>query len=323
MHSPTISPFIRRLLPVLAVLAAALFAALPATGRAAGSPRTAPIVPRINGGQQAFLRQVFDRGQSRGLRAGVFAKVGDSITESQAFLAGLACDEARWGSYSGLQDVVRYFSQVGFPQDFTAVWCEVANSFSRASAAAVSGFSVDFILGAEEDPSPGCRTGEAHLDCEYRLLRPAFSLVMLGTNDLQRYGVVRRFRRDMRTLVRRSLTADVIPVLSTIPPRTDSATYAARVDPYNRAIIAVARRTRVPLWNYWRALQGPRIVNDGLHTDGIHPNVFGSYDCDPFCAPLDFGDEGLRYGYNQRNLTALQVLERLRQRIVGDASPGS
>jgi hypothetical protein len=107
----------------------------------------------------------------------------------------------------------------------------------------------------------------------------------------------------------------VIPVLSTIPPRLDSERYGRRVGVFNRRIAAVAREGRVPLWNYWRSLHGSTMVNHGISDDGIHPNIYG--DCRPplGCRSVDFTAAGLRFGYDQRNLGALRVLDRLRQRI--------
>jgi hypothetical protein len=75
----------------------------------------------------------------------------------------------------------------------------------------------------------------------------------------------------------------------------------------------------VLLVKLWRALTRPGMVNQGMHTDGIHPNVYVSYECDPFSRPLDFGSQALRYGYNQRNLITLETLERVRERVI---SPG-
>jgi hypothetical protein len=45
--------------------------------------------------------------------------------------------------------------------------------------------------------------------------------------------------------------------------------------------------------------------------DGIHPNVYNGAD------GAVLTSTGLRYGYNQRNLQTLQILEKLK-RIVAD-----
>ena len=85
----------------------------------------------------------------------------------------------------------------------------------------------------------------------------------------------------------------MIPILSTIPPRLDDRAADRRVHRFNAILVAWPRANRVPLINFWRATQLPRMVDQGMHTDGIHPNVYGSYECQPFCDPFDFGSEAL------------------------------
>jgi lysophospholipase L1-like esterase len=161
-----------------------------------------------------------------------------------------------------------------------------------------------------------CHAQESPLACEYRLLRPAWSLIMFGTNDLEQIGDVGRYREDMNRIVSQSRSRGVIPILSTIPPRLDSAALNSRVSAYNDALYRLAANRGVLLVNFWRALMTQGMVNHGMYTDGIHPNVYSSYECTPFCRPLDFGSTGLRYGYNQRNLITLQTLDRIRRAVI-------
>jgi lysophospholipase L1-like esterase len=161
-----------------------------------------------------------------------------------------------------------------------------------------------------------CRAQESPMVCEYRLLRPAWSLVMFGTNDLEQIGDAGRYRQDINRIVSVSRSRGVIPILSTIPPRLDSAALNRRVSAYNDALYRLAANRGVLLINFWRALMQPGMVNHGMHTDGIHPNVYSSYDCTPFCRPLDFGAQGLHYGYNQRNLITLETLDRIRRQVI-------
>jgi hypothetical protein len=107
----------------------------------------------------------------------------------------------------------------------------------------------------------------------------------------------------------------VIPVLSTIPPRLDNTVYNARVVRYNAIIIRMAAAKRLPLWNYWLALQSPELIDNGLSGDRIHPNTYRT------TQSADFSQEGLRYGYNQRNLTALQVLDAVRRIVILNGAP--
>ena len=136
---------------------------------------------------------------------------------------------------------------------------------------------------------------------------------MFGSNELANRMPLEAYRGWLQRLVATLVNAGVIPVLSTIPHRTDNAIAAGRVAAYNGVIVTVAAEAGVPLWNYWRTLQGPEMVAAGMAPDGIHPNAMG------FGGVLT--PSGLRYGFNQRNLTALQVLARLKQVVYEDGPP--
>jgi hypothetical protein len=283
--------------------------------------REAPIVPRIDAAFAGQLRAQLADARATGNRAAVFAKLGDSITETQAYLQGLACDEERLAGHSDLRATIDFFHRVRFPDGYTAIWCGYADSFSRASAAAMSGQTAEWATASGAADGSRCRAQESPMACEYRLLRPAWSLVMFGTNDLERSGSVDGFRQAVKRIVSQSRSRGVIPILFTIPPRLDSATFDGRVRVYNQALYRLAAEQDVLLINYWRALMQPGMVNHGMYTDGIHPNVYVSYDCTPFCRPLDFGAQGLRYGYNQRNLITLETLGRIRRQVIAAGRP--
>lgn len=303
----------------LGVAALGAVIALAATGtpqaKAAGW-RDAPIVPRIGPALSGQLRTQLTDARAAGNRAAVFAKLGDSITETQAYLQGLACDEQRLAGHADLRPTISFFDRVRFPDVYTSAWCGHADSFSRSSAAAMSGENAEWVTSNGAADGGRCHTNESPLACEYRLLRPAWSLVMFGTNDLEQIPGVQRYRSDMNRIVSVSRSRGVIPILSTIPPRLDSAALNRRVSSYNDALYRLAANRGVLLVNFWRALMQAGMVNHGMYTDGIHPNVYSSYDCTPFCRPLDFGSQGLRYGYNQRNLITLQTLDRIRREVI-------
>jgi hypothetical protein len=272
------------------------------------------VVPKIDGALESSLERRLDEALAAGNRADVFAKLGDSITESQAFLRGLGCGEERLAGWASLRPTIELFHRARLPDRYTDVWCGYADSFSRASAGALTGQTAAWATSAG-DGSGECGPGESPLHCEYRLLDPAFSVVMFGTND-SGFVSARDYRDAMSRIVDESLAGGVIPILSTIPPRLDDADADRRAHRFNSIVAGLADRNRVPLINFWRATQAPRMVHEGMHTDGIHPNVYASYECDPFCAPLDFGREALRYGYNQRNLATLRTLDRIRRAVI-------
>jgi hypothetical protein len=270
-----------------------------------------PIVPVINSASKATLRAIYLSGQGLGNRAGVFAKVGDSITASGSFLSDIGCQSENLGDYSSLASTISFFRTTTFPTGYGSAWCSDSNSFNAYSVSADSGWSADYALAVLNPLPSGCTApNNTALLCELKRKKPSIVLIMYGTNDLERYNDLSTFRTQLMTIVQKSVAAGVIPVLSTIPGRTDS--YAGRVASYNAAIIAVAQANDIPLWNYWLALQAPSIIDHGISADGVHPNIYlGDQGA-------DFTTTGLKYGYNQRNLTAVQVLEVIKRIVIDD-----
>jgi hypothetical protein len=275
-----------------------------------------PIVPVIDSTSKATLRTIYLNGQVLGNRSGVFAKVGDSITASGSFLSDIGCQSEDLGSYSSLASTISFFRTTTFPVAYGTAWCSDSNSFNAYSVSADSGWSADYALAVLNPLPSGCAApNNTALLCELKRKKPSIVLIMYGTNDLERYNDVSAFRTQLTSIVQKSVAAGVIPVLSTIPGRTDS--YVGRVASYNTAIIAVAQSTGSPLWNYWLALQDPSVINQGISADGIHPNIYLGDQGANFTAT------GLHYGYNQRNLTAVQVLAVIKRIVIDDGTPDS
>jgi hypothetical protein len=269
----------------------------------------------IDAAVKANLRAVFLRGQAAGNRPDVFAKIGDSISESASFLQDVGCGQENVGAHSELTAIIDFFRNTTFPSAYTSVWCGIANSFTRGSVSAVAGWAAADAL--QPVNVTGCPAPDnTALRCELHLLRPSMALIMYGTNDLERYNDLAVYRSNLAALVAQSLEAGVIPILSTIPPRLDDPTLGARVAAHNQVVIEVAQAQQVPLLNYWLAMTGPQMVNQGISQDGVHPNLFGG--CAPDCLSADFTDAGLRYGYNQRNFTAIETFGKIKAIVVDD-----
>lgn len=243
-------------------------------------------------------QEIFRRGQQMGNNAGVFAKVGDSITASDLFLSPIGTGSYELGTYDELQPVINFFSQTAARNHY---------SFASNSVAARGGFTTKFVLNPDFAPSSLCQPGETPLACEYRAIKPSVALIMLGTNDVRVMGAG-TFEAKLSEIVQYSMDQGVIPVLSTIPDQPNTA-YASTVLQFNRIIEGIAARYDVPLWDYRQAMQG--LQNQGLSSDNVHPShnpVFGT--------TAYFTPDGLRYGYNMRNLTALQVLDAIWRNII-------
>lgn len=250
-----------------------------------------PVIPTIDSAMTARLATVIQTGQANGNRANVFTRAGDSITYSNQFLVPLATASAavdRAGDGS-LNDTLGYFRS-GFIGS--------NNSFANPSTAAYGGWTSSDVL--------------ARLPNELATSRPAFVLIMVGTNDITLGVSVDTYRQNLTRIVQTALNAGVVPVLSTIPDIALYPSAQSRLGEFNQAVQDVGESLQVPVWNYWRALQ--RLPDKGLSADGVHPSA----------SPNGGGDLtafGLNYGYDVRNLTALQTLDKLRRVLLVGQSP--
>lgn len=248
----------------------------------------APPANNIISGITSTSREIFIKGQSQGNRANVFSKVGDSITVGSFMLYPIGNGTYELGEYSNLQPVINYFSSVNARE---------GNSFNNNSLSADNGWTTRSVLEPSLANPAYCQPTETPLECEYRVVRPSVALIMLGTNDLAVVPLA-EYRQRMEQIVTISIDMGVIPVLSTIPNRL-----GFDVTPFNNVVKETARKYDVPLWDYHFALQDA--PNTGLGDDGVHPS-FPSWD---LAESATFTEEFMGYGYNIRNLTALQALD--------------
>ena len=72
----------------------------------------------------------------------------------------------------------------------------------------------------------------------------------------------------------------------------------------NQDIADLAEEYELPVWNFWAAIQ--HLPDHGLQEDGIHLTFYSNYFSDPHC---------WKTAWAYRNLTALQVLEKLQFEI--------
>jgi len=273
---------------------------LPIATPAAPPPPTATPLPNAGYISNVTLRMlgVFQRGQALGNRANVFSKVGDSITVSTAFLVPLGLNNYTLGQYTDLQPVIDYFSAAEAHAGL--------NAFANRSLAAKVGWRARAVLGTGGETQPDCRPGEMPLACEYRVVRPAVALIMLGTNDVP-YTPDAEFDSDLRRILDLTLEQGVIPVLSTIPPFTRPGD-EGRAEALNVILRALALEYGVPLLDYYAAL--PALPAAGLAGDGVHPSAA------PDARNADFTPDHLQYGFVVRNLTALYALNEVWEKII-------
>lgn len=245
-------------------------------------------------------REIFAHGQRLGNRADVFSKIGDSITVAPHMLAPLTLGVHNLGDYDYLQTTIDYFSQTIVRDD--------RSSFAVNSLAAYTGWSAPAVLDPAYADSAYCLPGESPLLCEYRLTRPAIALIMFGTNDVG-FSTPRVYRASLERIVELSISRGVLPVISTIPPRTG---YEDGVSVYNQIVRETAIAYDIPLWDYGRVMAAVGSIS--LDTDGVHPSIPPR----GIEGAVDFRRSNLYYGYVLRNLTALHVLDALLHQVIAD-----
>jgi hypothetical protein len=240
-----------------------------------------PEYPNILLPGKERLRDIFGAGAQGGMRSGVFSKVGDSLTANEMFLVPFGSGGYDLGEYGYLQEVIDFFSRE------TA---RSANSFANDSLTAQTGWRAEHVLDPAKARAP-CDAGESPLLCEYRIVRPAVAVIMLGTNDVM--AGPGTFRESMSRILDLSLDRGIIPILTTIPELRGKD-----VGPYNAAIRDLAAQRDIPLIDLHAALA--RLPNQGVAPDGVHLS---------WMEPAVFRPQYLQHGMTVRNLLTLQALD--------------
>jgi hypothetical protein len=224
---------------------------------------------------------IYQLGQMMGNDPQAFSKVGDCQSTLPSFLGDFDKGNYVLGDqYNYLEPTIQYFS----------------GSFNRNSRAAKDGMSAAGTMATLWNVWKDCESYETPLDCEYRLNKPSFAFISLGTNDA--YGFA-SLDVTLRRVIDVTIGHGIVPVLVT---KADNAEGNNR---NNEIISRIAYEYEIPLWNFWLSVQP--LPEHGLRSK--EHLTFGE-----FTSPFDFSKpDNLLYAWNVRNLTALQVLDMLRQ----------
>ena len=223
----------------------------------------------------------------------IFSKVGASATVSASYLHCFAGDAIDLDGRP-VQPAIDWFLDGEI---------DGVTPFERQSETTVVGWHAGRALAG--DPSP--------LQREIDAANPRFATIQYGTNDV---GIVSldTYGDNLLTVVDTLLEQGVIPVLSTVMPRGDSAVQDAKIPAFNTAVRAVAQARQIPLVDLHLAIRD--LPNQGLANDQIHPSV---YRADGQRRACDFSMAGLAYGYNWRNLLTIQAFSGLVDTLLRDA----
>ena len=226
---------------------------------------------------------IYGYGQSLGNNPYLFTKVGDSLTATAGFMYQIGWKNYNLGDYGYLQAVIDHFG----------------SSYGHTAKSMYPGWKSYSVL--TPDLAGDCLPGEIPLECEYRQTRPAFALILLGTNDVHE-STASVYEANMRDVIEISIDKGVIPILSTVPLRLDSP---AQVDSYNAVLRRLAGEYSIPLWDLYN--ETINLPASGISSDTVHLSVPG----DDLGNSARFDGSNLQYGMNVRNLGALKMLESM------------
>ena len=236
-----------------------------------------PVLPEFND----HARHILWLGIKNGHDPHAFSKVGDCDTSTSWYLSDYDRDQVYYdlGDYESLRPVLDFYH----------------GSFSRLSLAATPGFSAASVLSTFWLNYDYCNYDELPLTCEYRIHNPLTVLISLGTNDGYNPPV---FKENMRQIIELTLADNRLPILML---KADNVEKNFSI---NQDIADLAKEYDLPVWNFWAAIQ--QLENHGLQSDGIHLTFYSNY----FSHPKTW-----ETAWAYRNLTALQVLEKLQFEI--------
>ncbi|MHC1781345.1 MAG: hypothetical protein AB9891_01055 [Anaerolineaceae bacterium] len=232
-----------------------------------------PVVPKITGGAQA----IYALGQKLGNNPRTYSVVGDCQSDPDVFMGTFDTDRYRLPDANlGLQETINQFK----------------GSFGRQSVSVKDGMSVSSALSPLWADQTQCLPNESPIICEYRLNKPSFVFINLGTNwksaDMDAY------ENYLRQIVDFWVKNGVVPILST---KVDNLEGNHLI---NLAAAQVAYDYDIPVWNFWKAAD--KLPNHGL--DPMH---------DP-TQPLTYLTSDAWY---MRSITGLQTLDSVWRGVAG------
>jgi hypothetical protein len=248
-------------------------------------------LPVIPGQVSPRVREIYRNGLALGNNPHVFSRIGDCASAAPAFLVGFD-GPYNLGAYTALQPTIDYFQ----------------GSFKRPSLAAKAGMNSAGLL-TTLWTGKQCLKNESLLDCQYRLDRPSFAFIAIGTNEA--YYVHENpgsFEHNMRLILDDTIARGIVPILST---KADNVEGDQSI---NATIARLALEYQIPLWNFWLAAQP--LPKHGM-VDPEHLNSVSYTNFTDFSIP-----NSLEYGVQMHNLTALQMLDLLREQLAGTAAVG-
>jgi hypothetical protein len=240
-----------------------------------------PVVPTVD----ANIRRIYENGQRLNNDPHAFSILGDCLSLPINMFGnyGKGPNHYNLGEYTNLQPVIDWF----------------VDSFKRQSISLGDGFSTAAVLSPLWNDPKQCRKNETPMACEYRVHRPSYALISLGTDD---YLISpETYEKRMREIVEYTISKGIIPILATKADNREGD------HAFDRIVARLAYEYDVPLWNFWAAVQSlPKggVENDRGHLTWADPNRLDNILGMEFAIPI-------------RNITALQTLDSIWRGLIG------
>lgn len=199
------------------------------------------------------VRQIYQRGQLRGLQSDFLLSVGDCNSESHFYLESLLDND--------LSD-----------ENYQSTISEYSRAFAFKGQSVNSGLNALSVMDPFWASSDVCPAGESPLTCDYRSTQAFAAMIMFGANDINVLNTA-GYEMAMREIIETTLDRDIIPILSTFSVRPlDDDRYAQGVR-FNGVLIHLAQEYDIPLVNFWLATRD--IAGNGILHDNAHLTVEG------------------------------------------------
>ncbi len=250
----------------------------------AASWQQLPIVPQVS----PEMMEVYQRGLARGRDPNRFSKIGDCQNITTYYLAMFDSGSYSLGTdYAYLQPTIDHFK----------------DSWWRESLAVKGGMNVAAVQNVMWANPQLCKSGETPLQCELRVYNPSIAIISMEESWS---GSIDNYDFYMRKIVEHVLSQDIVPILAT---RAETPTQERQI---NAVVAKIAEDYHIPLWNFWAATAA--LENNGISDDGFHltgkdstPEVRSHFD----------NPANLKFGWTQRNLTALQAIDAVYRGLNG------
>jgi hypothetical protein len=186
-----------------------------------------------------------------------------------------------------------------------------ATPFDRVTLAAMVGKTAAWVQSGS--PSP--------LASEIAATDPRYAFVNYGTNDMEMAtsyaAALPAFHEQLARLLDRLEDEGIVPIVTGLNPRADSAEAARWVPTYDAMTRAMAEARQLPYISLYRA--SGALPGLGLASDGLHGNVYSEAGR---AQPCVFTADALRFNYNARNLLSMQALAAAKRVLLdGEAPP--